>query len=91
MLNFTDEQARAAKRLAIAYQAYHEALGVRTPDADNTLCVFGEMLLDAMAETGIVITSPDNVAGCVDAAKSRLRQPDEWRLVCSNPLSSPYA
>ena len=75
MNSFTPEQKKAAKRLAVAYQAYHEAIGDHTQD--NALVLYGEMLLEAIAETGVEVTSRENIAGLVDCARIRLRRGKE--------------
>lgn len=49
----------AAKALAVAYQAYHEAhSGPNGPKRDNSIRVWGRLLLEAQEETGITMHDP---------------------------------
>ena len=58
-----------AKKLAIAYQTYQEAVD---NGKQNSIAVWGKMLLEAQEETGIILASADNVQYFIEEANKSL-------------------
>lgn len=57
-----------ARSLAVEYEGYHDAL--RRND-DNSICVWGEMLLATQNAIGVNLHKPEGVRRMIDAARAR--------------------
>lgn len=61
--------ADQARNLAVRYHAFHSASERRD---DNGIAVWGECLLDSLAETGVELGSPELIRSCVRSARLRM-------------------
>lgn len=57
-IKMTDEARDAARSLAIAYDAYHEA---KSEGRKSGVAIWGEALIEAQEQTGIILLEPENI------------------------------
>ena len=65
MINMTKKARTAARALAVAYDAYNNAVEAKK---DNGIHVWGEMLIDAQRETGIELYEEVNIRTQIEYA-----------------------
>ena len=65
MINMTKKARTAARTLAVAYDAYNNAVEAKN---DNAIYVWGEILIDAQRATGIEMYEESNIRTKIDHA-----------------------
>lgn len=76
-LNFNTEQQAAAKSLAIAYDAYNDAVNSMLDDKEHdnsAIMLWGETLRIAQKETGVTLLGDDAIALTFTLARRALHQ-----------------
>lgn len=72
----TKKAQKAAKELAVAYDAYSEArkASPRTDESDNSICVWARMLIGAQIATGVVMHDAVSLQYDIDRARERMAE-----------------
>ena len=68
MIRMSQKARDAAKTLAVAYAAYHEAIERKNL---NGICVYGRMLLEAQIDTGVQMHTPSLIEADIKAARAK--------------------
>jgi hypothetical protein len=70
-INLTNKARNAARDLAVAYAAYHEA---SRADDYNSIIVWGRMLIEAQTALGIGLADPANISRRIAYARTQNQQ-----------------